>query len=759
MDGSLVAQFNGPSADANGNEVRGGDVIARNGNPIEPTPFLPHPDNLKNFYQTGQTYINNVAFNAGNENSNLRLSYTNLDNKGIMPNTDLKRNSFAFSGLSRIDKKISVRGFLNYMNVASANRPPLGYGSENPMYTFNWTGRQVDTKDLRDYWQAGRTGFNQFNSNYLWLDNPYFQAYENTNGFDKNRLIGNASVTYNICDKLSLRVRSGMDYHHDLRRSKRAFSTKRFANGAYREDEIDYREINTDALLTYSTPINEDWDLTILGGGNVLSLKQNYTSTVANQLSVPGIYNFGNSKIPLVSTEEFAEKRINSLYAFGNFSYKQFLFADLTFRNDWSSALPPSQNSYAYYSAALSLVLSGAISMPDAISYSKLRLSYAKVGSDADPYQLNNTFAFNQNYGSTPLLTNRSRLLNPALTPEKLQAIEAGLEVYFLHDRLGVDVTVYQNTNADQIINLPTSTSSGYESRLVNGGKVQSRGVEVMLKAVPVLTSSFKWASYVNFSHNRSRVLALPAGVDQYVTGFASVYISSDNSVFFIASSQNNGRVGDIYGTGFKEVNGKTVYDSKGFPVRDPVLRNLGNYNPDFILGFGNELSYKNFNLDFLWDWRQGGVFLSRTFSLGSTSGILASTLPGRESGIIGDGVTNTGTPGDPKYTPNTVTISAADYYGQTYNRVNEASSIFDASYLKLRQVAFSYSLPQSWANKINVNSIRLGVIANNVLLFTENENVDPELNAVQGRKYVNGVDDMSLPSSRSIGFNLNVNF
>jgi hypothetical protein len=197
----------------------------------------------------------------------------------------------------------------------------------------------------------------------------------------------------------------------------------------------------------------------------------------------------------------------------------------------------------------------------------------------------------------------------------------------------------------------------------------------------------------------------------------------------------------------------------EGFPCGTPKLRNLGNYNPDFIAGWGNELNYKNLSFSFLWDWRQGGVFLSRTFSLGSTSGILASTLPGREGGIIGEGVTNTGTAASPKYEPNTRSISAADYYGQYYNRANEATSIFDASYIKLRQVSLSYALPRKWSQKIRATSIRTGIILNNVLLFTENPNVDPELNAIQGRRYVNGVEDMSLPSSRSYGINLNVHF
>lgn len=759
MEGQLIKQFNGSSTDQNGNRVRGADIFARKGNPIQPTPFLAHPDNVRDYFQTGITAINNVSFSGGSENAGMRLSYTDLRSKGILPNTNLERNSLAFSGFNQLSERLSMRAFLNFINVSSTNRPAVGYGSENPMYTFNWTGRQVNVHDLRDYWQAGRKDFNQFNSNYLWLDNPYFTAYENTNGFTKNRFLGNASVTYRFSEKLNLRLRSGLDYFHDLRTSKRAFSTKRFPNGAYREDEIDYRELNSDAMLTYTTSLQKNWGLTLSGGGNILNQKSNYKFTTANQLSVPAIYNFSNSKVPLVASQEIAEKQINSVYGAANLSFKKFLFTDITFRNDWSSTLPENARSYAYYSGAASLLLTEVVKMPSAISYAKLRLSYASVGGDTDPYQLNNTFVFNQNYGSAPLLTNSSRFLNPALTPEKLNAIEAGTEVYFLKDRVGIDVTVYQNTSTNQIIDLPASAASGYLTRLVNGGKVRSRGVEVMVRAVPVINGGFRWSSFVNFSHNKSHVIELPAGVDQYVTGFESVYISTDNSVFFIATPANGGRVGDMYGTGLQQVDGKTLYDSRGFPVRDGRLRNLGNYNPDFILGAGNELTYKNVSLNFLWDWRQGGVFLSRTFSLGSTSGILASTLPGRENGVVGDGVVNNGTAAAPKYEANTKSISAADYYGQYYNRANEATAMFDASFIKLRQVALSYSLPQSLSKRIGASSMKLAVILNNVLLFNDNPNVDPELNAIQGRKYVYGVEDMSIPSSRSYGFNLNVNF
>lgn len=759
MEGQLITQFNGPSTDANGNPVRGADILARNGNPIQPTPFLPHPDNVKEFYNTGKTRINNLSFNAGNDVSAFRLSYTNVDNKGIVPNTDLKRNSLAVAGSSRFTNRLTGRAYVNYIQSSSTNRPALGYGSENPMYTFNWTGRQVDVKDLQDYWQAGRVGFNQFNSNYLWLDNVYFNSYENTNGFNKNRLIGNTSVNYDITTDLSLRLRTGIDYYHDLRASKRAFSTKRFANGAYREDEIDFREINTDVLLMYNRNISKDWKMSLSGGGNTMNQRSNYKSTTSGQLSVPGIYNFGNSKIPLVVNQEAARKRINSLYSFANFSYKNYLFTDFTFRNDWSSALPQQNNSFQYYSGSVGFILSELVRLPPSVSYAKVRLSAAKVGGDTDPYQLNNTFVFNQTYGSTPLLTNSTKLLNPNLRPEKLTSLEAGAEVYFFKDRLGIDATVYQNTGTDQIISLPASASSGYTSRLVNGGKIGSNGLELILRATPVSYKNFKWSSFINFSRNRSYVVQLPEGVDRYVSGYNSIYTSTDNAVFYIATPENKGRIGDIWGTGLLQVNGQTVYDAKGFPVRDPNLRNLGNYNPDFMVGFGNELTYKNVSLNFLWDWRQGGVFLSRTFSLGSTAGILESTLPGREDGIVGQGVTNAGTTTNPKYVENTTKISANDYYVQYYNRANEATSIFDASYLKLRQVGLSYSVPKRWTSALRISDIKVGFIMNNVLLFTRNPNVDPEQNAMQGRQYTYGVDNMSLPSSRSYGFNLNVKF
>ncbi|MEL6851111.1 MAG: SusC/RagA family TonB-linked outer membrane protein, partial [Bacteroidota bacterium] len=514
--------------------------------------------------------------------------------------------------------------------------------------------------------------------------------------------------------------------------------------------------INTDVLLSYQRALGNDWNLNLGLGGNAMEQRLDYKSTEAGELSLPGIYNFENSRIPLVITQEKLAKRINSAYALAGLAYDKAIYLDLTFRNDWSSTLPAGQNSFGYYSAATSLVLSELLEMPEVINYAKLRLSGASVGNDTEPFQLTNTFAFNQNYGAFPLVTKTAGLLNANLRPERMQAVELGGEIWLWQDKLGLDVSVYQNVSTDQIIQLPTSAASGYVERVINGGRIRSRGLEASLSVGLYQGADFYWRATANFAANRSFVMELPEGVENYVTGFSSVYNSTQNAVFFVANP-NLGRVGDMYGTGILQHEGQDVYDANGIPVRDPNLRLLGNYNPDFIMGLNNEFGYKNFKFSFLFDWRQGGIILSRLFSIGSTSGVLASTLPGREEGVIGEGVTNIGTTAEPQYVENTSRIAASDFYGQYYNRANEATATFDASYVKLRNISLSYDLPTGLTQKWGLGQASLALIANNVLLFTENPNVDPELSTMQGRRFAYGVEDMAYPSSRSLGVSLRI--
>ncbi|RMG26168.1 MAG: SusC/RagA family TonB-linked outer membrane protein, partial [Bacteroidetes bacterium] len=508
MEGQLIPQFDSPSTDVNGHAVRGGDVIARQGNPITPTPFVPHPDNVRDFFRTGLTLQNHLALSAAQPGGAFRLSYSRLDNEGMVPNAGLRRNSLALSGHQALNHRLSMRAFLNYIQSASNHRPAIGYGSENPMYLFTWMGRQVDTRSLKDYWQAGQQGFQQFNYNYLWMDNPYLAVFENTNAFEKNRVLGNVQINLQLTPQLDLRFRTGMDEYSDLRSSRRAKSTQRFKHGAYREDEVHFREINADFQLTYHTLLGKQWRTNFSLGGNWMDQQSAYKSTVAGELSVPGIYNFGNAKIPLVVKQQQAGRRIYSLYGISRLSYGQGLFLDFTFRNDWSSVLPAANRSFAYYSTAAGILLSSFFELPKSIDLLKLRLSSASAGNDTDPFQLKNTFVFNENYATYPLLSSDTRLLNARLKPERLNALETGIELWMFKQRIGLDVSIYQNTSIHQIIRLPTSAASGYTQRVINGGKIRSRGLEAVLNLQPV-RNSWNWHLYANFSLNRSRVVQL----------------------------------------------------------------------------------------------------------------------------------------------------------------------------------------------------------------------------------------------------------
>lgn len=761
--GQLIAQFDSPSTDIDGNPVRGGDVIARtlpDGSfaEITPTPWVSRPKNVRNFFETGVTNQNNIAITSSGDNGSSRLSYSSLRNDGIVPNADLKRDGLAISLDQNLGEDLKVKAFMNYINSRSGNRPNLGYGYENPLYGFNWTGRQTDIAALRDYWQAGQTGVQHFDINYLWLTNPYLTVFENTNSFNKNRLLGNVSATYDFTDKLSLGVRIGMDTYDDNREFRRAVSTNNNPLGSYREDVVRFREVNADVLLSYTDTIADDWKYTLSAGSNILDQGIRYKFAEASQLSVPGVYTLANSRTPLKGNSQAFDKRINSVYGTGNLGYKNSLYLDLTYRHDWSSTLPSNSNSFGYYSAGLSYVVSNMFEFPDAISFLNLRFSAASVGNDTDPYQNAQSFLFNQNYGADARVTNETVLKNANLRPERLNAFEAGAEAWFLNGMLQLDVAVYQNTSIDQIISRPISQTSGFANFNVNGGEVRTSGFEGSLSGEIVRLQDFKWESSMNYSTYRSIVTDLPEGVDQFVTGSANIFSGAGgNQVLYIA--RENGRVGDMYGTGFVEVDGQIVYGANGLPTQDPNLRLLGNYNPDFTIGFNNKFSYKGLDLTILWDWRKGGTIVSRIKALGSTSGVLQETLEGREDGVIGEGVVNVGTPENPRYAPNNTAVPASTFYNNFYDRGNEASALYSASYVKLRQAAIYYNLPDKLTQSIGFENIKLGLVGSNLLLFTENPHFDPELNAVQERSIIYGVDDFSYPSTRSFGFSLKTEF
>ncbi|WP_116107224.1 SusC/RagA family TonB-linked outer membrane protein [Lewinella sp. IMCC34191] len=780
----LIVQHNSPTSSG----LRAGDFAVRprteDGQFADEATALPWtaaPGNIGDFFETGYTTINTVALYGGDEQRNFRLSYSNTANEGILPNTDLSRNNLTLDvGQNFLDQKLRVRANANYINSSSDNRPNNSYGTENVMYLWVWFGRQIEMNSLRDYWQPGQENIQQFNYNYNWHDNPYFTMYENTNAFDENRLLGNVNATYDFTDELQLMVRYGLDTYDELRTGRRAWSTQRFPRGQYREDNIFFQERNADFLLTYAPQIGETFTATISAGGNQMTQERRFRRTSANELAVPGVYSFNNAAIPLVNNQYNSRRRINSLYATANLGFRNFLYLDLSARNDWSSTLPAANNSYFYPSASLSAVLSEVIDFPAAVSFAKLRAGYGQVGADTDPYRLLGYFQFSSNtYGGQLLGTEDNLLANANLKPERLNTLEFGADLRFLRGRLGLDLTWYNNVSRDQILQVPVSQASGYGARYFNAGEIESKGVELLLTGEPVSRGNFDWRVNLNFTRARSTVNELAPGIESY-------QLSSN---YLTVLARPGERMGDVYGTGFVLIDTETnervtvddvadikdtyahLYDANGFPVRDPNLRRLGNYNPDFQLGLNNDFRIGNIDFGFLWDWSQGGVIMSRTLLIGGTSGMMAETAEyDRETtDFIGGTTRVTGVSeldrngvvatADGTYVPNTTALSARDFYWSHFNRDNETVGMYDATFLKLREARIGYNLPREWVSGIGAQRIRLSLIGRNLLLFTENPHFDPEVFSYGGGGIVPGVEDMATPSSRSFGFNLNVVF
>lgn len=756
LDGRLINQHDSPTSSG----FRAADFALRPRNAdgtfadeITPTPWVAHPNNIKDFFETGITTTTNLSLTGGNELGNFRVSLTNLDSEGILPNIDYKRQTYAISGSYNLKPWFKVSSSINYVNSGSNNRPNNSYGTENIMYLWAWFGRQIDMNSLRDYWQPGLEGRQQFNYNYNWHDNPFFTMNENTNGFNKDRIFGNARADISITKNLALMVRTGIDYFGELRTGRRAYSTQRFARGQYREDDIFFKEQNSDFLLQYSKEVNDDFSIGLSAGGNIREEENRFKRISANSLSIPGIYNFANAAEPLSKTQFNDKRKINSLYAFANLSYKNYLFLDITGRNDWSSTLPADNNSYFYPSVGASVILSDMFTLPNAISFFKLRGGWARVGNDTDPYALRNTFSFNEPFGNFQRVSASDVLRNEQLLPEQANSLEIGADLRLFNNRLGLDVSWYDSTTKNQILTLPVTNTSGFSSRIINAGEIQNTGVEVVLNATPVQSENFKWTTTANFTRARGKVISLTEGLDTYE--ISNNYLSVQAKV--------GGRMGDVYGTGLVTVEdtnseffGQVVHNEDGFSVRDPNLKLLGNYNPDFTLGLQNTFSYKGFNFGVLFDWRQGGVIMSRTVLIGGTSGMMDFTAIGREEGIISEGVIqNT----DGSYRPNDVRLSGRDYYWWRYNRGNEEIGMFDASFVKLREVKLGYNIPKKLLQNTFIQSMSLSLVGRNLALWTENPHFDPETISFNGGTIVPGVEDMALPSSRSYGFNLNLTF
>ncbi len=776
----VVPQFDSPSQLADGTIVRGGDIYIRGYNPNNPsanlpgitaTPWRAHPDNVKDFFRTGFTSINNIAIGGSFDKGDYRLSYTNLTSESIIPNSDLKRNSVFLKSRYQVNDKMAVKSSFNYINSRSDNRPASGYGSENLMYVFTWFGRSVNSNNLKEYWQRGFEGTQQFNYNYAWHDNPYFTVHENRNELDKHRLIGNITLDYKLHKNWSLTVRGGLDYYNEFRPQFRAFSTQRFANGGYVETNATGWLSNLDILAKYNKNFTDNLVFTATVGVNSFYQKVRARTLSTANLSVPGIYSFSNAASPIENFELNQRERQNSIYGLFQLAYKNYLYLDISGRNDWSSTLASATQqsgkdvSFFYPAISSSWILSEQFELPETISFLKLRASLAQIGNDTQPNQTKNLFTNTGTYNSQPYSYLTTNAGNPNIKPERSTSFEIGTDIRLFNSRIGLDFAYYNTLAEDQIIALPVASSSGFTSKIENGGSIRSQGIEAILNLRPIQNDKFEWLSSFNFSRNRAIVASLPTGFDSYTMAYSRIYNTASRTVWVFA--REGERVGNMYGTGFlKDNDGNDIYnvDNNGNvePIKDPNLRLLGNYNPDFTLGWNNHFKYKNFDLSFLWDWRQGGTIISRQLSIASTSGNLETTAYRPEEGIRPNGVVLTGfdNNGEPQTRPFETgeTMNAVRYYKSFYDRDNEDNAKYDATFLKLRQVSIGYTFPKTVFNSW-FDEFRVSLIGRNLLLFTENPHFDPEVLAVQGQNFVPGVEDMALPSARSFGINVNAKF
>jgi len=772
-NGTSEAQFDSPTT----NGYRGADVSINNRGDIIASPWVSRPDNIKDFFTTGRKFYNNVAFSGGNEKGTYRLSLTSLDETGVIPNNDLKRYQVSLNSSYNLSKRITSGFNVNYVKQESDNRPDNGYGRNTFMYFFTWMGRNVNINSLKNYWQPGLTGIRQFQYNYGENhNNPFFMMHENTKGQNKDRLYGNIYLDYAITDHLKLKVRTAQDFYNDFRPMKWAVSTVDYESGRYEEVNLKYTERNTDFLLTYNNNNTSAIGYNISAGGNRFDQSSGFQSAATPQLLIPGVYNLENAAGTKEVSSNRSKKRINSLYALASINYKDYAYLDVTARNDWSSSLPSQHNAYFYTSAALNTNLRKLLTMPQFISKSELRLSWAQAGNDAAPYNIQNTYGYGVPWNGNYSLTGPSTLLNSNLKSELTTTYEIGTAFGFLNNRAGIDFTYYEKRTKNQILALSQAQSSGATARVINAGEIKNNGIEVMLSGTPVsIPNSLQWNVMLNLSHNVGKVVSLTDDVKEIVQSAPG----EDASI----RAKVGEKMGAIYGPGYQRVQsgsmkGQVIIFSDGAPRPTSEDIYLGNLNPDLIAGLNNQFNYKGFSLNFLFAGQFGGKFISRFYNKASGAGQLEETTKGRGARPAGseynapyyiDGAAQMADGSYQKNSTSTDGTYSAGVYGTTargfikkpLDHISEAQ-LFSATYVKLRELSFGYSLPANIIGRSFIKTAKIALTGRNLFLFTpkSNRHFDPEVaTATSGSGLVPGFENMSTPSTREMGVSLNLNF
>jgi TonB-linked SusC/RagA family outer membrane protein len=721
------------------------------------------PDNVKDFYKTGSNYINSISFEAGGDAGDFRLGYTNNYQTGIVEKQSYLRNSLNLNAGRSFSPKFDVRTSLNYVSTIGKNRPIQSSNNSSSLtQIIHFLPRTVDINALKNNYFDPVTGQQITLTPNKTGNNPYWVINNNTSEGNVERIYGNAILSYKPLPWLTISNNFGTDLYNEFRKLVIRPGTAGALQGSFFQANIFNRIINNDFIVTADKKVSTDLGLRVLAGVNNFDAYYRRDQSDAQQLTVDQLYTFSNAA-SVTTTNTSNQRRIVGVFGEVGLSYKNYLFLNATGRNDWSSTLPIQNRSYFYPSVSSSFIFSELLHNK-ILTFGKLRASWANVGSDTEPYQLafnytpvsqlfaqysqGSQFPFNGVLGFQIPLT----VPNAQLKPQNQISYEVGTDLRFLRDRVRLDFTYYNTKTSDQIIALAVPQSTGFSTKRINAGAIKNEGIEVTLGARPVSSKNFMWNVDVNFSKNKQSIEDLPAEITTYQ--LASAYNG-------LQIKARNGEQLGIWGSAYeRDPDGNIVMNANSGLRRTVNDRRLGNLYPDWMMGINNSFNYKGLNLSFLIDIRQGGSMYSGTVAALRSTGLGKETLLNRGNILIDKGVI---LDANGKYIANTVPVqSMQDFWGQFgSNAAATEAAVFDASYVKLREVALSYALPASvFKGQKFIKGLSFGLEARNLWLIDSNvPHIDPEVNLFGTGSIGEGVEFYNMPSTRSFGFNVRATF
>lgn len=712
--------------------------------------LVPQPDNYKKFFRTGSELMNSVSLSAGNERSQTYFSYTNTLSKGIIPNNDFRRNNLNLRQTVQFNDKLSLDAKANYISEDVFNRQRTGEANRAVASIYRMP-RSMRLNDVKNFETTGDDGMLR---QLFWhpgdpkMQNPYWTLYRNLYTRSRDRFIGLLALKYQITSFLSIQYRSSIDYYADRSEEKDyndSYWIEYPGKGNYEVGKESNRQFNNDILINLNKDLSEKLNLNVNAGASLEQFNFEGTNTNSQGMNAPNLFSLDNA-VSSSSINTMARTEKQSIYAAAQLSYNNYLFLDVTGRNDWNSTLPASHRSYFFPSAGLSAVLSDMLKLPAVLSFLKARASYAFVGNGTQFNMLNPALKLVPGGNGGFLLLDRT-LRNADLKPEQTRSFEAGIELGMFNNRFNVEATYYKTNTINQILQIDLPNPSGYGFRIINAGNIQNKGMELLINAKPISSEAFKWSITLNYGANTNKVLKLDSLQKRPA-------LSSPDRIGVIVAEEGR-RYGEIYTRGFqRNEKNEIIVGSNGLPLVTEKTHYAGNFNPDWTGGITNSFQYRNLALSFLIDMRKGGVVVSHMQALLAADGASPLTLANRETGfVIPNSVREDGS-------KNATPVKAEDYWQQLGGTGDPVGELFtyDATNIRLREVSLSYTFPSRLLQRTFFKSAMVSLVGRNLFFIKNNAyGFDPE--SALGTGNNQGIEYASLPSTRNYGVYIKFSF